>query len=268
MSYKRFGFFGITALSLSLLLGAIKDSTAQPSERVISGFIAAGIATAPDYEGSSDYRILPLGFARINYDRYYLQTQGLGVKANLSPFAGVEFGPLLSYRGGRDNDVENSQVSLLRDIDGAVELGGFMRVPFVGMITDRDELAFEVDAVADITNNHDGILISFGPSYSFFALPNLRLSAAAKATYADDNYNDTYFSVDANNAARSGFALYQADSGFKDVSLTMTGNLFLTETVGIAAIASYKHLLDEASNSPIVMDEGQIFGGIGLSYRF
>ena len=71
------------------------EAPATAEGRGWSGHLAAGALAVPDYEGSEDYQAAPLIGARLGYDTYYLEIQGLGLRANLSPFSRWEFGPIV-----------------------------------------------------------------------------------------------------------------------------------------------------------------------------
>jgi outer membrane protein len=237
----------------------------------VSGYAAVGVLMAPEYEGSDELQAAPLISARANYEQYYIETNGLGVRANVSPMKSVEFGPVLSYTMGRDNDVENERAKRMREIDAGVSTGAFVRVPFRGVMDKTDELALELQATSDVSDASDGTTISFGPSYSYSPTEKLRLGVSAMATYATDDYNQTYFGIDADNSARSGLAAYKAEGGMKDVGLLVNANYALNKRWGITSIAGYKELIGDAADSPIVDREGnagQMMVGVGISYNF
>ncbi len=172
---------------------------------------------------------------------------------------------------GRDDDVDNSTIADLREIDDAFELGAFVKVPYSGIFKPGDELAFDLSVLADVSSTHDGLLFSFGPSYSYMVSPQIRLTTSASTTYATDNYMETYFGIDGDNETRSGISQFDAEGGFKDVGLSLMGNYQFNQKWGMIGLISYKHLLNDAADSPIVDEEGtegQFMFGTGLTYRF
>jgi len=235
-----------------------------------SGHVAAGAVVIPDYEGSQDYQAAPLIGAKLGYDSYYLEIQGLELRANLSPFARWEFGPIVGLRGGRD-DVENDRVDALRDIDDTIEVGAFMKVSLYQLAHPSDELAFGVDVKTGTSDDGKGTTVSFGPTYSFSPLERLRIGLGVSATFADSDYVDTYFDIDAADAARSGLSPYDGDGGLKDIGISLDVGYQLTEHWGVMGFAGYTHLVGDAADSPIVDDEGsagQAIVGLGALYRF
>jgi outer membrane protein len=99
----------------------------------------------------------------------------------------------------------------------------------------------------------------------------VRLGFNLSATYASGRYNATYFGIDANNAARSGFSTYDADGGIKDIGFSVNAAYQWDEHWGITGMIGVTQLVGDAADSPIVDDAGsatQGFAALGISYRF
>lgn len=236
----------------------------------LKGFLGVGVATIPDFEGSSDYSVIPLLVGRLQWDAYYIELLGIGLRANLVRHDFWRAGPVLRYRPSRD-DVDNAVVDRLRRVDTAFEIGGFVGIEKRNVFRPRDRLSARLELHQDIAGAHDGLLIGLSGSYAFRPSRRWRLVFGSSATIASDSYMDTYFSVDADNAARSGLARFDANGGLKDVGVSTVIGVGLSRRWALLARVGYKRLLDDAANSPIVEDEGsanQFLGGIGVSYRF
>jgi MipA family protein len=265
MKHRNFYYF--LMLSAGAGLYPVHGAFAQND---VQTFVAGGVMVKPDYTGSDSYEIAPLVYARIQKQNYYIETEGPGVKANILPFEKIEAGPLLSYNFGRD-DVESRAVDRLRDIEGALEAGAFVKLPFKGVLKPSDELAFGAKFQTDISGEHDGTRISFGPSYSYSPAQNWRINTSVSATYNDKEYAQTFFGVDADNATRSGLSRYEAGAGLQDIGAMAVVNYAIDQQWGVTVLAGYEHLLGDAADSPIVKDAGsehQVISGAGLSYRF
>jgi outer membrane scaffolding protein for murein synthesis (MipA/OmpV family) len=258
-------------LAAALTAGAGGALGAEDGENRIGGFVSAGVGLAPDYEGSESYDPIPLAAFRVNYAQYWVAPEGLTLQANLVPSDRFEAGPAFAYSFGRDEDVEDSAVSRLREIDDSFELGDFAVVDFFEVLTPRDAVNPRVTVLHEESGETDGLTAEGSVSWSFPIGERVRTGLGASATFADSDYMEAFFGIDADNAARSGLALYDADSGLKDVGLSVTGTYSITENWGVTAIAAYTRLVGDAADSPIVEDAGspnQFFGGFGLSYRF
>jgi len=242
------------------------------------GFIAVGPAVTPGFEGSEDYKIAPLIAGRVQRQEYYLEIQGTRARANLLPqrffslndSLAFQAGPTLGYRFGRD-DVENARVDSLRDVDAAIEVGGFVALQATGVFRERDALTGRVEAVSDASNAHDGYLVTLRGSYATPVGQSWRIGFSVDSTYVSDEYADTYFSIDTDNMARSGLGVFDAGGGFKDVGLDLSLLYSVTEHWGVMSFVRASRLLGDAADSPIVDGEGsanQFFGGLAVSYLF
>jgi outer membrane protein len=234
------------------------------------GNIILGAGVKPDYEGSEDYEATPLAAGKLEYGQYYLEAHGTNLRANVSPLSNIEFGPSISFEGGRD-DVDNERVNRMRDIDDTVEAGAFVKIPLRQVFDDKDEFEFGVEFLADTGDAHEGYKVKLGLSYKYLLTEKLRLGANLSTTYASDDYNQTYFGIDADNSARSGLSQYEADAGFKDVGVGVSALYRVNENWGVTGIAQYKQLIGDAADSPIVDQEGsagQAMVGVGILYRF
>ncbi|HSA82816.1 MAG TPA: MipA/OmpV family protein, partial [Geminicoccaceae bacterium] len=85
-----------------------------------------------------------------------------------------------------------------------------------------------------------------------------------------EDYMSSYFGIDAADAARSGLDQFNADEGFKDVSVG--GALtYRYDRLSVSLLANYARLIGDAADSPVVDDAGdenQFFGGALVNYTF
>jgi len=237
----------------------------------VSGFVGAGIGAAPDFEGSEDYEVRPLVTGSLKWRGYTIELVGLGARVDLLKSRAFSLGPRVSYRFGRDDDVENATVASLREVDDAIEAGFFAAYALQPGWLRGDRFEIEGDFSADVSGAHEGLTAGLTGKYGWQAGERVRLTTDAGLTYADGNYMESYFGVDAGNAARSGLPQFQADAGIKDAGVGLTALVDLEGDWGLLARLSYTRLLADAADSPIVDDEGdanQFFGGVGVSYRW
>ncbi|MDP0500045.1 MAG: MipA/OmpV family protein [Verrucomicrobiota bacterium JB022] len=253
------------------MVGGWAANALAQADDTFTGFVAAGIANVPQYEGSDDYEIKPLVAAQLDYRGYSLEILGTDLRAEVSPWEWVEFGPSLSFRGGREDDVDNEAVRRLREIDDAFEAGVFVRFPFHAVLSLRDRLSLRAEALFDLSDTYDGYVLSFAASYDYQVNDVLTLGVSLQTTYASEDYQQTYFGIDADNAVRSGLAPYEADAGFKDVGIRFSAKYMFTQEWGVIGLLGYQKVLGDAADSPIVEQEGdanQWLGGIGVVYEF
>jgi len=252
-----------------VILAGIGSAHAEDSR--ISGFFAAGVAAAPDFEGSSDYQAVPFITSHLHAGWLNFEFEGLTARLHLKPPSWFEAGLSLNYRFGRDDDIDNIVVERLREIDDTLEVGGFFRIKLNDQWQKRDSLEFQIEAFADTGSAHHGNIATLSASYAFFSGKRWRYEISAETTYADDDYMDTYFSVDTDNAALSGLPHFDPSGGFKDVGLNLNVTYFFSDKLGILGRVAYNHLIGDVADSPIIGKQGdpvQLFGGLSVLYQF
>ena len=231
------------------------------------GTVGLGVGVTPDYEGSDDMTGVPMFMFNHMYDSgRYVKLMGSNMKVNLLANKQYSLGPVLNYRLGRDDtlDVDNDVVGDMRTIDNALEAG-----VFAGL--DINNVLLGIEFLADISDEHDGWLVQSYVGYRFKATPDLTILPTFFVTGADSDYMDTYFGVNAGNRGSSGLPDYSASSGVKDVGFNVVANYTPWKQWGIMGLFSYKTLLDDAEDSPVVDDEGeknQFTLGVMGTYRW
>lgn len=240
------------------------EAPAEEAQAELNIRVGAGIAGIPDYEGSSDYEAVPLLFAKATWSSgRYLEFLGNKLSYNALASDTYKLGPLVRYRSERDDDVSNDVIARLEKVDSSVEVGAFF-----GMKLDNWD--FNVNAAADIADGHDGSLASLAVGYTI-PMQDLSMRLGVFTTYADDNYMESYFEINAADSARSGLPVYDASGGFKDFGAMVTVDYSPWEKWGVMGILGYLRLTGDAKDSPIVDIEGdanQYFGGVMATYNF
>jgi outer membrane scaffolding protein for murein synthesis (MipA/OmpV family) len=248
---------------LSVFLVAGMLSGAQADEVAIGG----GVVFAPDYEGSSDYMAVPVPFGMAAFDNgMYIRLEGVYLRANLIPrsWTGwLEAGPVYSYRPERSN-VDNSQVDNMKSVSDANELGAFVGFAYNGWYT-------RLEFLADVGNAHEGWYSELNGGYNWILDSSWSMRFSAFATYANDDYMQTYFGVNLLDSATSGLAPFSAGSGLKDVGLQYRLNWKFADHWSTTGLIDYSRLLNDASSDSPVTDVGsanQFIGGLVVLYHF
>ena len=276
-----------TLIATALLLSAApafaqSDASAglpDPNDRSNTFTIAAGIATAPDYEGSDDQHLIPAAAirGRVGGMDFWSEATWLYLDLIGRPDSGMDFdfGPIVGARMYRTGKVHDDFVDALPELDAAIEIGAFGGLSWHGLTNPYDTLSLRVDVLHDVGGAHKSTLIS--PSVSFGTPVSLHtyLSASATAEWAGGGYADYYFSIDGPDALASGLPVYDADGGLKSWHLSLTGLQMvtgdLTGGIGVFAFGSYKRITGDFADSPVVDirgDADQLLGAIGLSYTW
>jgi outer membrane scaffolding protein for murein synthesis (MipA/OmpV family) len=238
--------------------GGYKDGGGAPVDEWAMGGLTVGgiLVVKPKYEGSSDYELV--GFPYILPD-FGGAGAGFFDKIDVRDFDDVRFeliqrdgfiaGPVVGYSFGRDED-DGDLLEGLGDIDGGVVAGAFIGYRWGN---------FQVDsAFRHFFDDSEGFLIDIDAKVERPISERMTLTGSIGATYADDNYMDTYF----------GAPGFEAESGFKDVHVEVGLKADLDAHWSTLASVRYSRLLGDAADSPIVEDENQWQGLLGLSYKF
>lgn len=268
-------FAALSAMAISAPAYAQLDYAERGGRAGPPDFIALGVGVTTDYLGSDDFRPIPFGGAKVSVPGADLYWRGLGVRADiLSPLTGGRFigGLDARFQFGRDSDVDSVAVAALPEIDDTVEVGGFVGYRIFGLAGPRDSLTFSVDALFDAGGAHDGFAIQPGVTYSTPLSDKLRANISVNTEYGSENFMETYFDVTPEGALASGLPVYAAEDGVVyQVGSTLGLNYSLTERWGVFGLVSYRRLIGDAADSPIVAiegDENQFLGGLSLSYQF
>lgn len=244
--------------------------------------VGVGAGYAPSYEGSDDYVLFPAPIAQGSVGGFDFGARGPGLYVDLIPdsasASNVKFlaGPLFRVRLDRNSKIKDPVVRSLGKEDVAIEVGATAGVSFSKVLNPFDTLSISADIQWDVAGAHDGRLISPSISYSTPLSEAIFTSLSVSATHVDNNYADTYFSIDALGSAASGLPVYDAGSGWKSYGATLLGGVDLSGDVrdggwGVFGLVSYSRLTGDAKRSPVTSirgDADQWFLAAGVSYTF
>lgn len=236
-----------------------------------SGFAAVGAFAVPEFDGSEDHQVVPLLAGQANYGNYYAAVRGLEASANLIDSPTFNLGPVMRFRFGRDNDINNATLARLRPVDDALEAGLFASYRLPNIYKPGDGWELRTTLMQDVADGHGGFLWGLSLGYDVPLSQKLRVGAGLSTSYGSDDYMSSYFGIDRDNSARSGLAQYDAETGFNDVGASLRANYAFDERWGIIGIVGVSRFIGDAADSPIVTQEGseyQVIGGAGVSYRF
>lgn len=254
---------GAIAASAADLDGSYKDGGAPVDEWAIGGVKVGGVLVVmPKYEGSKEYEALGFPYILPQFaggPGFFSRIDARGiddVRFNLIDRNGFVAGPLGGYTFGREEN-DGDRLAGLGDIDGGVVLGGFVGYRLGPVLFDVSYHQFLDDS--------EGYQIRFGAEVERRISERVTLTGRIGATYADENYTQTYFGVTGGSPI---FAPYDAGAGFKDVNVQIGIKADLDERWSARASVRYSHLLGDAGDSPIVESDNQFMGLVGLSYKF
>lgn len=234
-------------------------------------YIAPAIGVAPDYVGSDDYRFVGGPAGRIGFsENRYVELVATQLSSNLINHEYWRLGPAAKYRFGR-SDVEDSAVDRMTDIDGAFELGLSGGIELANGVNPRYRFRVNGDFLYDVSGEHEGFVASLAMRYWLPLGKAFDLGLGIGSSYASEDFNDTYFSVNATDSGLSGLSVFSAGAGIKDVTGLLALVMHLSPKWHIAAGLRYQKLISDAADSPIVDVRGsddQIIAGVGFAYSW
>ena len=267
MTYTLIRFLAASTLFLAPTMVLAQDEPGRSD--ALSGYSTIGLAGLPDYEGADDLRILPLVDGKLFWGERYLANEGPAIRANILNSKAFEFGPIASLTFGRDDKIKDRAVAQLGKIKDAYEVGLFGAVSFD--IGGNDKMRLGVQGVHDVSSVHDGFVITANATYTAQLGKRLTLMGEIGASYANDDYAKTYFSVAPAGSLGSGLQVFDAKGGLKDFGAQLTATYRIGDNWGIAANAGYKRLVGDFAKNPVVSGGGnpnQLSGGLGVFFTF
>ncbi|MBT6313698.1 MAG: MipA/OmpV family protein [Alphaproteobacteria bacterium] len=258
----------VSAFILTLPSAVLAQEARKPTLTV-----SAGIGAKPEYEGADTYEPLPL--LEFDHENRFIEvrSRGLGIEADFAPALTFQAGPLARYRGGRDDDVDNSAVAALSEVGESIELGAYIGggAPLQRLgINDPGIVAGRLSFAHDVNEGHDGFLVEGSLSFIRPVTDDLKAIVSLSTSYASGRYMDAFFDVSAADSVASGLAPFSANAGFKDVGITGVIRYAFTDNWSAAFIGNYTRLVGDAADSSIVKQAGspnQFFSGISINYK-
>jgi len=274
---KRF-ILGVFAVVFALFMFT---AAAQAASGVGSGGLAidnvpniVGVAVGmlPDYTGSTHYIFGAAPFVKYTFEgNMYVRLLATDLQVNLIDNPVMRFGPAFSYYFKRGDNVENSQVASMKEIDGGFNAGAFVGIELPKADNPRQRFIANLEWLDDISGKYAGYTLTATATYWYPVAMPVDLFLGVSSTYGDKNYMQTYFGVSPSDSLRSGLPVFDAGAGMRDFTFSGGGIYHLTKEWHLAAGLRYQKLLDDANNSPVVNIAGtssQVIFGVGVAYSW
>ncbi len=266
----------IVVFAVVVTLFFASASQAQDSPLAIENMpnvIGLGVGLLPDYVGSDDYMVGGAPFFRLTLPntQYYARLLATDLQINIINHPVFRLGPAVNYRFGRNDDVEDKVVKHMKEIDGTIEAGAFVGIELVDKDNPRQRFLAQVEFLSDVGGEYNGYNYSISASYWMPVSKPLDIMLGAGLAYASDNFMETYFGVDQDNADRTGLPVFKANSGIYMAKLNGGAVLHLSRDWHVAAGVQFRPLLADAEDSPVVEDRGnasQVVAGLGVAYSW
>jgi outer membrane protein len=180
--------------------------------------VGAGVANLPKYPGSGATQTRPLPLVSVRYGRFFIGgVPGAGTPAGLGVYLHENEHWSIGLAVGGDvikprKESDDVRLRGLGDISSTARGGVF------GSYT-LDWFTLRGSVLSDLGGNHAGTLASLDAEARYSPTNQLTLSAGPGLAWANTEYMQAFFGVNAAQAAHSSFAEYSPKSGIALVRL-------------------------------------------------
>ncbi len=219
-------------------------------------FRAGGVAAAvPRYEGAQSTRGVVFPLFDASYGKFFAgDLRGIGYQ--FVKERDLQFGVRLGAAPGRKESVD-AHLAGTGDLGRSGEVGLFLK-------TRNDIGYFTAKAAGGKRGSH----AELGAGLDFHVAPRDILRVGATVGWANADYMQAYFGVDATQAANSGLPAYQAAGGLHNYAvLTSWTHVFDRHWLGSVAL-SQRHVAGSARNSPLVTNTSANVASVVALYLF
>lgn len=262
-----FGRFSGVALTLAAVAASGPANAGEGAFGWISGdwYLTLGATgmVAPSFEGSKKYMlsavpIISLGKAG-NDTRFSSRNDNISLA--LIDDGEVRAGVAGKILFGRDAEDE---LDGLHDVRWGGEVGAFFEFYPTDWMRARVEVRQGIRA-------HSGVVGDVAVDAFYDVTPEVRISGGPRVSFATEDYFDTYYGVNAQEAINSGLNAYNPGGGFKSAGVGGAVTWKATDNITASLFGEYSRLMGPAANSSIVRERGsrdQLTIGVSTSYRF
>jgi MipA family protein len=270
MNFKKAFRPALTHAALGLTLILPMTSALADEDQGWDIALGGGVASLPRYPGSNLRRTEAIPLISVQYGRFFVGgVPGSGTPAGLGAYLyedqHLRFGVALSgdvIQPRKESD-DRKNLHGLGNINGTVRGGMFATYTL-------DWFSLRGSALYDLEDhhNHEGLLATLEAIARYSPLARLTLTAGPSVTFANQRYMQTFFGIDANQAARSGYAEYILKGGVPLAGVSVGVEYELTSHWSLGARAALERLQGDAAKSPIVESKNQNVYGLFTLYRF
>jgi outer membrane scaffolding protein for murein synthesis (MipA/OmpV family) len=254
----------VLALSFASLASAqsLDEGDFQgPDHTREGGKVSLSVSANTDYSGSDAPR------ASVKPELEYLWANGWfagtnrGVGYNFSKDPTLQYGLGLGVDFGRKESATGALAGM-GSIDSKVEYGAFLNYA-----PDRH---WRLSSLLRYGSGDagQGLSANFGANYAMDIAPKWRLDLGVSTTWANSQYMQSYFGVNATQSQQSGHAEYSPAAGLRDVSSSLNLSYQVTPEISVTGGLKAISLVGDARNSLIVTSPQSVSGSLTVGYAF
>jgi outer membrane scaffolding protein for murein synthesis (MipA/OmpV family) len=225
------------------------------------GRVSLSVSSKADHSGSDAPRVAVMPALEYQWANGWFAGTNRGVGYNFSKDPTLQYGMGLGVDFGRKESVTGALAGM-GSIDTKVEYGAFLNYA-----PDRH---WRLSSVLRYGSGYagQGATANFGANYTMDIAPKWRLDLGVATTWANSQYMQSYFGVNATQSQQSGHAVYSPTSGLCDVSSSLNLSYQVTPEISVSGGLKASSLVRDARNSPIVTSPQSVSGSLSIGYAF
>jgi outer membrane scaffolding protein for murein synthesis (MipA/OmpV family) len=242
------------------LTGYDEDTMPEVAQPAAAGnewhFVAGGVAAnIPRHEGASSKHGILFPLFDASYGKFFVgDLRGIGYQ--FVKERNLQFGVRLGGAPGRKESLD-AHLAGTGDLARSGELGLFLKA--------RNDIGY---ITLNTAGGKRGSHAELGAGLDFHPAMLDILRVGATVGWANADYMQAYFGIDATQAANSGLPAYQAAGGLHNYGvLTSWTHVFNRHWLGGLAV-SQRHVAGSARNSPLVVDKSANVASVVALYLF
>jgi len=262
-----------TSASVAFFAAAVSPAVAQPlndpfaikgTSKEWAVTLGAGGALRPTYEGSDSYVVMPLPLVRVVW-RDMITFDPFGLSAYWR-FDALQVGGGLTYNMGRTQNAGlftpgNWRLNGLGDIPSALGFRGFVNYKLGPAILGSTLTKY-------VAEGNSGLLMNASIGVPWRIDDRFMVLGRAFTTLADTTYMQTYFGINGTQSINSGYQVYGAGGGIKNVGLELRANYRFATNWEFSASTQVSQLVGYAAGSPISVSDTAVTLITTIGYRF
>ena len=226
--------------------------------------LGVGMTFAPRYDGSDRNRVLAGPSVDLRYKDLAFVSTGEGIGVNVLRGPNWRMSVAAVYDLGRRGHDDPSRLNGLGNINPAPA----MKIAADYVVSRDFPLVFRA-AVTRSFGGSNGWIADLG---AYMPLPGSSEKfywfAGPSVSFADSTYMNSWFGVNAQQAAASRYRQYGASAGLKSAGFGITMIYFVNKHWFVSADGALKRLLGSAARSPITQTKTGGVCDVSINYQF
>jgi MipA family protein len=273
----------LTVTSIISSTSALSQTAPKAPESPWKISVGIGVASGSEYEGASKRvsgatPLIDISYKTDGFGTIAVGAKSRGVSWTIFDSETASFGVSLGVGSGR---VDNKNGTLLRpgskrlkgmgEIEGQPEIGVFGHA-VIGLPLFVEYYKGLGDGKRDLKTlkyeGHGGSRLVLSTELPLKVDDSLSFSISPNLVWGDKKFTQSYFGVNAFQAANSSFKLFNAGGGIKSIGLNFGAEYKFDKNWSAQANLGFDQLRGDAAKSPLTQKKGQTSAFIGAVYNF